>query len=429
MSPSNHFDLTRRALIGGLAGAAVAGSSRAVSGAVATSRAPGSRRRRASGQRYVVVGAGAFGSFTALALRRSGAEVTLVDTWGPGNARASSGGETRIIRGVYADRVYVEMVARAFELWAAHERQCRRTFYHRLGALWMSNTEKTFVRSTIPLLREAGFPFQELTPKEAAARYPQVSFEGIAWTLHEERAGYLLARQACAATVERFVAEGGIYRELQAKPGPIGQGTMDGVQLGDGSTVHGDAYVFACGPWLGTLFPDVLGERILPSRQEVFFFGTPATDSRFNEGTMPIWVEVGENDRLFYGIPGNEHRGFKVADDERGGRIDPTTMDRRISEAGLTGARALLARRFPALAGAPLLESRVCQYENTPDHHLLLDRHPAAANTWLVGGGSGHGFKLSPAWGERVAATVRGQREIDPFFGLARLSKTPTASS
>ena len=74
--------------------------------------------------RVAVVGAGAFGGWTALHLRRAGAEVTLVDAWGPGNARASSGGETRVIRTIYgpARARYVEMAARALTLWREWDR-------------------------------------------------------------------------------------------------------------------------------------------------------------------------------------------------------------------------------------------------------------------------------------------------------------------
>jgi sarcosine oxidase len=411
--------LSRRSLLRGMTGALLAPRLAMALGETPDAEPPrpaGGRRRR-----YVVVGAGAFGAFTALALGRNGAEVTLLDTWGPGNARASSGGDTRVIRGVYTDRVYVELAARAFDLWGEFEKLSRRKFYRPTGAIWMSSGPHNIARAAVPHLRTVGFPYEELTAAEAARRYPQIDFEGVKAVLWEERAGYLLARQACAAAVEMFAGLGGEYRQLQALPGPIASGAMDGLRLGDGSTLRADAYVFACGPWLGSLFPDVLGSRIASTRQEVFLFGTPAMDSRFNEGTLPIWVDLGE--RIFYGIPGNERRGFKVADDTRGAPFDPTNGERLISAEGLRSARALLARRFPALKGVPLVESRVCQYENTPDTHFVLDRHPAAENVWLVGGGSGHGFKFAPAWGAQVAATVTGRREPDPFFGLARFQK------
>src|SRR5581483_3294948 len=137
-----------------------------------------------------------------------------------------------------------------------------------------------------------------------------------------------------------------------------------GVRLSDGTTLTADAYVFACGPWLGRLFPDVLGERIRVTRQEVFFFGTPPGDPRFTEEALPVWADHGA--RFMYGIPGNEWRGFKVADDTRGPPFDPTSGERLHTPAALRAVRDYLAVRFPALADAPLLEARVCQYENSP---------------------------------------------------------------
>ena len=139
-----------------------------------------------------------------------------------------------------------------------------------------------------------------------------------------------------------------------------------------------------------------MGDLIRPTRQEVFFFGTPEGDPRFSESALPVWIDRAE--RIFYGVPGNQWRGFKLADDTRGAPFDPTSGERVPSAQGLQAARDYLAFRFPALKGSPLLEARVCQYENSPDQHLIVDRHPGAGNVWLVGGGSGHGFKLGPAW-------------------------------
>lgn len=411
MNETPDHGLSRRAFLAGLAATPLAASH-------AASSPVSSETPRAPRRHVVVVGAGAFGSFTALALVRRGARVTLVDAWGPGNSRSSSGGETRVIRGVYGDRVYVELAAEALALWQELEQRWQRRLYHPTGALWLASGPAEFVRAARPNLQELGFPFEELSTAEAARRFPQIRFEGIGWALYEPKAGYLLARRACAGAVEALVAAGGEYRQAEARPGRASAGGMEGIELGDGSRLGADAYVFCCGPWLGRLFPDVVGERVRPTRQEVFYFGTPAGDRRFEEGSFPIWIEVGE--RLFYGIPGNEHRGFKVADDTHGEAFDPTAGERVASAEALRLARNLLARRFPALAAAPLLETRVCQYESSPDSHFILDRHPRAENCWLVGGGSGHGFKFAPAWGERVAATVLGDRAVDPFFGLAR---------
>ncbi len=380
-------------------------------------------------QRVVVVGAGVFGVFTALALRDRGVQVTLLDPWGAGNARSSSGGETRVIRGAYGpDPVYTRLAVDAFERWAAFERRVGRTFLHPTGALWMVATEDdSFLRGALPVLRDAGLAVSELTPSEAARRWPQIRFDGVRWVLHEERAGFLLARRACAAAAEALAAAGGEVRAVAAASGAAGPELVDAgarataLRLADGGTVAADQFVFACGPWLPKLFPELLGAALRPTRQDVLFFGTPRDDRRFEHGALPVWIEW--SDRLIYGIPGNEARGFKVADDTRGEPFDPTEGDRRVLGESVERARELLARRFPALAGAPLVETRVCQYENTPDHDFLLDRHPERENVWIVGGGSGHGFKFGPAWGERAAATILGERPVEGKFGLARLAR------
>lgn len=400
--------LSRRAFLGTVAGAAVA----------AKTPAGKTSSRRGGGRRAVVVGAGAFGGFSALELLRRGWRVTLVDAWGPGNSRASSGGETRVIRGVYGkERVYTEMAARAFKLWHEHEARWKRRLYHRTGALWMISGAGPYARDAMPILRENGFAYEELTPAEASRRYPQIAFEGIDWALFEKEAGYLLARQACAQVVEGFVAEGGSYRVASAAPPSIAGGRLEGLRLSDGTTLAADAWVFACGPWLPKVFPDVVGALIQPTRQEVFYFGTPDGDRRFDEDRFPVWVEI---PRFFYGIPGNDRRGFKIADDARGAPFDPTDGERLASAEGLRSAREYLARRFPPLANAPLVESRVCQYENSTDSHFVIDRHPGAENVWIAGGGSGHGFKHGPAVGEVVARAVAGEKAPDPLFSLSR---------
>jgi glycine/D-amino acid oxidase-like deaminating enzyme len=387
-----------------------------------------------AGPRVAVVGAGAFGGWTALWLQRRGARVTLLDAWGAGHSRSSSGGETRVIRAAYgADRIYVDWVARSFPLWEELQEQCGQVLLRRTGALWMcaeGSQGEDYLRLSAPLLADAGFPLRELTLKEGRERYPQIDLGGVRSLFLEEEAGALFARRACQAVQQRFVAEGGDYRQLAVDPLSLeriqseGTGSLSSVGLSDGSDLSADLFVFACGPWLGRLFPEVFGESgIRPSRQEVFFFGLPSGDSRYAEGSCPIWLDFAE--RIFYGIPGNEHRGFKVADDTRGGPIDPTSDDRAPTPERLREARELLARRFPGLRLAPLVESRVCQYENSPDGHLFFDRHPEAGNVLLVGGGSGHSFKLSPALGEQVARVLLDGASPPELFSVARLRRLP----
>jgi sarcosine oxidase len=367
----------------------------------------------------IVIGAGVFGGWTAIHLLRQGVKVTLLDAWGPGNSRASSGGETRVIRASYGPkRVYTQMAVRALQLWTENEVRWKRRILTRIGVLWFVIGSEDFELASIPLLQEAGLPAERLTTEEASHRYPQINFDGVKWVLWESQAGYLLARESCRLVVENFISEGGEYRQSVVNPGKIENQAMQFVELSDGSKLKADVFVFACGPWLGKIFPDVLGQFIQPTRQEVFFFGTPPGDDRFNETKLPVWANHGQ--ALMYGIPGNQYRGFKVADDTHGPPFDPTSGERIISEQNLRVARDLMEFRFPALKGAPLLESRVCQYENSPDSNYIIDRHPEARNVWILGGGSGHGFKMGPAIGEYASGIILETKTADPFFRLAR---------
>ncbi|MDB4891314.1 MAG: dependent oxidoreductase [Gemmatimonadetes bacterium] len=404
-------DITRRAFVGAMAVAPFA-----------TALAP--RRTHATREHAVVIGAGAFGGWSALALRRAGFRVTLVDAWGAGNSRASSGGETRVIRAVYNGKaLYTQMAARSLHLWRKAERDFGQRLYHKTGALWMCADDDSYVRKSIEPMRMASMPLEQLAPNEARRRFPHMGFDDVRVAYFEPEAGYLSARVACEVVRQRAVAEGVMYRAAWVQPGEKRGGRLVDIQCSDGSRIGADHFVFACGPWMGTVFPEVVGRRIVPTRQEVFFFGTPAGDTRYEPGTTPVWMHIGK--RLVYGVPNHERRGLKVADDTAGDEVDPSRLDRVPSAAGLALAREIVGARFPALKDAPLVESRVCQYEASTDGDYLIDRHPGLTNTWLVGGGSGHGFKMGPAIGEHVAALVSEKELPHREFAYARLEPRP----
>lgn len=369
-----------------------------------------------------VIGAGAFGAWTALYLLRGGVRVTLLDAWGPGNSRASSGGETRVIRGAYGpNQPYTKLAARAMELWKDHESQWKRKFLFPIGVLWMVEGDGTFERGSLPVLKDAGIPFEQLSPSELSHRWPQINFENVSWGIYEPQSGYLLARASVQAVVDQFAAEGGEYRQIAVASQGLDNGDWKDLALSDGSRLAADQYVFACGPWLGQLFPQTIGPQFVSTKQDVFFFGTPAGDPRYNEDKIPVWAD--HSDHFMYGIPGNQGRGFKLADDTRGPEFNPTSGQRLISEDQLAAARRYLSYRFPGMKDAPLVETRVCQYENTPDHNFIIDRHPAHQKVWIVGGGSGHGFKHGPALGEMVARLVLKNATADGVYRLGRFEE------
>jgi glycine/D-amino acid oxidase-like deaminating enzyme len=376
-----------------------------------------------------VVGAGAFGGWTALHLLERGARVTLLDAWGPGNSRASSGGETRIMRGTYGpDQPYTELAARALKLWAKYERRWKKQFLHRTGVLWMvSSRDDAYERGSIQVLRQASIKFQELSTPEMKKSWPQINFSDTHWGIFEPDCGYLDARASCQAVVDAFIAEGGKYRQLAVSSAGLEEAPLGALALSNGSRLKADFYVFACGPWLGQLFPETLGKNIRPTKQDIFFFGPPAGDARFTDAHLPVWGDHLSNNhgkRFFYGIPGSDRRGFKVADDTRGRPFDPTNGERVVNRPMLKRVRDYIAFRFPAMKDAPLIETRVCQYEQTADSHFVVDRHPRMENVWLLGGGSGHGFKHGPALGEMMAELILKDAELNPVWQLSRFART-----
>ena len=281
----------------------------------------------------------------------------------------------------------------------------------------MAYADDRFERESLPLLQECGIRFEELSPRELKKRWPQINFQDVAWGIFEPDGGYLRAREACQSVAQAFSAEGGRYLQQTVKA-PAAVSKSKGLRLADGSQLPADAYVFAAGPWLGQLFPRELGGRIQVTKQDVFFFGTPAGNDKFNEDQLPVWAD--HRGRFMYGIPGNQGRGFKIGDDTRGDHFDPTLGERIVSQERLQATRDYMAFRFPEMSSAPLVETRVCQYENTADHDFIIDRLPERDNVWIAGGGSGHAFKHGPVIGEIVAAMVLNDKDPDPRFALAR---------
>lgn len=369
---------------------------------------------------FAVIGAGVFGAWTAHHLLSAGHRVVLIDEYGPANSRASSGGETRIIRCSYGpDQVYTRMAKRSLQLWSDFFARIGRNLLDRIGVLWIAKRGNPYVAQSRETLRQLQIPFRDLSFADLARDYPQFHLDPGAIAILEPESGALMARQAVQAVVRDFIKRGGSYRVAAVRT-PHGRGKLEAVATSTGESIPADAFVFACGPWLGKVFPDLLAERIFVTRQEVLFFGTPPGHQRFAPPQMPVWIDFSD-DRGMYGFPDLEARGFKVAFDKHGPSFDPDTANRIVPPDQISAARAYVAERFPALTDAPIVESRVCQYENTSNGDFLIDRHPEFDNVWIAGGGSGHGFKHGPAVGEYVAARVTGASEpaLEPRFALA----------
>lgn len=409
--------VSRRTFVGAAVTAGAAASARKTR----AQTAGGTAARSSSAAPYdvAIVGAGVFGSWTAFHLQSQGKRVALIDEYGPASARASSGGETRVIRMGYGPQeIYSRMSWDSLGQWKKLQQATGERLFTETGMLFMARDRDPLTLDSVATLEKLGIPHEKLERAELVARYPQIDFGPITWALSEPRSGALFARRAVQVVAREFQKAGG-EMILGRAEAPATDAAVTSIKVGDRS-VQAANFVFACGPWLGKVFPEILGDRIFPTRQEVFYFGVPPGDDRFGPPKMPTWIDFGAE---IYGLPDLETKGFKVAIDKHGPKFDPDLGERIVTAESTAIVKAFVAERFPALKGAPIVGSEVCQYENSSNGDFLVDRHPRHSNVWLVGGGSGHGFKHGPAMGAYVAERVTRGTPIDPKFSLATKDK------
>jgi glycine/D-amino acid oxidase-like deaminating enzyme len=373
----------------------------------------------------LVVGAGVMGAWSAFWAQAGGAganggagggrSVTLLDAWGAGHARSTSGHPTRVTRSAHGDdTLYARWAHEARSLWKRFQEEWGTTLHHETGVVWFGDDRSTFEHRSAPVLAAAGIPHEVLDADEVEHRWPQIGTAGVAQALWEPQAGVLLARHSVQQTVAAFERVGGRSAIAAVRPGRASGGRLRSVVEADGREWSADTFVFACGPWLPRLFPDELGGVVRITKQDVVYVGVPAGATQpFSAGACPTWAD---HHNAYYGVPALGDDGFKIAPDRYGPVFDPSAGERVVDPDSIRLARAYLARRFPGLATAPVTNARVCQYETTPDGHFLIGRLPGYENVWILGGGSGHGFKHGPLLGSYAVGRIDGAAE-GAWFG------------
>ena len=313
------------------------------------------------------------------------------------------------MRGTYGPaQPYTEMAARALKLWAKYERRWKRQFLHRTGVLWMaSGRDDAFERGSVEMLRATKIKLQELSTAQMRKRWPQINFEGIQWGIYEPECGYLDARASCQAVVEAFVAAGGRYRQVAVIGDGLESRTLRGLSLSDGSQLKADLYVFACGPWLGKLFPEDNWRPGAAHQAGCFFLwhagrrrsiqrrafagmgGSSRTLSLWNSWERPAWVQdCGRYARA--GIRSHERRT----------RDQSGNAKRHSRICGLPLPCPESTRRWWRLEFVSTSRPRTATSSSIAIRRM--------ENVWIVGGGSGHGFKHGPAIGEMMAEMHSG---------------------
>ena len=404
------------ALVGG-AGREAAATTAPTPSAGTTGRAPWVGTRQAPD--IAVVGAGAFGAWTALNLQQSGAQVTLIDQYGPANSRATSGGETRGVRTGYGGRrhglLWTRWASRAIRMWREWDERWQEMLLPRVffttSDLIMRDEWTDFMEDTRANWDELGVRYEVIDADEIRRRWPVIDLTDIATALWEQDAGVVRARRAIESVAQVFQHEGGEVRIARAAMGPASGRELAALRLEPEESLSAGTYVFALGPWFPKAFPELMGDMVRIPIGHVVYFRTPPGDNRYSYPNLPSYNFPGVT-----GWPalGPDNRGFRVRTGGRGqAENDPDTSRRWLEPEELERPRAFVAQRFPGLAEAPISETRACHYEISATRNFFFDHHPDFDNVWFAGGGSAEGFKFGPVIGEYVAGRVLGT-ETDP---------------
>ena len=368
----------------------------------------------------VVVGAGAFGAWTALSLVERGARVTLVDANGPGNLLGSSGGESRNLRAAYGDRlVYTRWAMRALTLWQRREAEFGRQLFFPSGSLRAMSSSEASAQAAA--FEAVGQPHALLGGDEVRTRWPQIGCTDAEHFLFEPRAGILLARDAMIAVADAFRRRGGRVLQGVAEGPPRVAGRLAVLRVGR-EEISAGCFVFACGPWLPRLFPDLLGRYIKTPRRELFFLGPTPGDRRYDWDRCPNLTDADG------WTSANIGGGVKFAPVIRHVPMDPDDGERLPTPALLDQVRRFARKRLPGLAKRPVVATYVSQLENSDNEHFIIDRHPELSDVVIAGGGSGHAFKMGPVIGEHVAGLVLGDEQdaaLHALFSLAAHGPVP----
>lgn len=301
---------------------------------IVPSTALAAKRSTSASSDIVVIGAGAWGSFTALNLRKQGMNVTLVDAYGPGNARSTSGDETRGVRSSYGDRtgdqgeLWTLWAREAMKKWIVFDDEWGRHFrlnvYHTTGDLIMRQEWDNFQLRTKVWWDKNKIPYQVLNPVDVKKAFPVLSIDDITAVLYEPDAGVVRARRATQMAAAAFEALGGKIVIGRATPSRVANGRLEEIRLDTGATLRADTFVFAVGPWLGKTFPELLAKKTRTPMGYVVYFGTPINDHRFTFPNLPSWNFPGVTGWAALPI---DNRGFRVRGTERAPTPPPTAAD------------------------------------------------------------------------------------------------------
>ena len=376
-----------------------------------------------------VVGMGGMGSAILAHCAARGATVVGLDRFPRGHTLGASAGKSRLIRKAYFEAPdYVPLLRRAYELWRNLERDTRDELLRLTGVLVAGAEESEIVRGVQQAAREYDLPIESLGKRELGTRYPTLRVLDGEVGILERDGGVILPERAIAAHLKIAEAAGAEMRfETALESWEAEDGSAE-LRLSNGSRIMARTLILALGPWASEVLGAIGVEiRVQRNVQVWFSAASNAYDSRSFPGFL---LDRAGLPAPLYGFP-DFGDGVKAAFHGFGKLTHPDEVEREVDERADVQPLVGAMNDWMPGAAATFREAKVCMYALTPDHHFVVDRHPAHDNVIVCGGFSGHGFKFTPVIGEIAAemALDGGTRHEIAFLSARRFasSSPPTA--
>ncbi len=358
----------------------------------------------------IVVGAGVFGTASAIELRRRGWETTLLDPGPLPHPRASSTDISKIVRMDYGpDAFYSELARDALVGWDAWNGAWDVPLYHEDGFLILSGdgmAPGTFERESHDVLSEMGVKLDPVDPEVLRARFPAWADGRFRTGYFNPRAGWAESGRVVGKMLERARGLGVRLLTRRTFVRLVEDGSrVAGVRTKDGTDHPADRVVVAAGAWTPSLLP-WLSDVMWATGQPVLHFRVDDPE-RWKAPAFPTWAAdiAGTG---WYGFPALDDGTLKIGHHGTGRRVDPDQL-RIVDPDHEARCRDFLSEALPDLVDAPAVSSRLCLYCDTFDGDFWIGEDPEREGLVVAAGGSGHGFKFAPVLGPIVADAVEGR--------------------
>ncbi|XP_004635448.1 peroxisomal sarcosine oxidase [Octodon degus] len=349
----------------------------------------------------IVIGAGVQGCFTAYHLAKHGKRVLLLEQFFLPHSRGSSHGQSRIIRKVYSQDFYTQMMNECYQMWAQLEKEAGTPLHRNTELLLLGKKENLELKTMEAILSRQGIEHQYLSSEELKQHFPNLRFTRGEVGLLDKTGGVLYADKALKAIQDGIHRFGGTVHDgekvIEIRPGdPVTVKTTS-------RSYQAKSLVITAGPWSKKLLQPLgidLPLQILLIN--VCYWREKVPGSYSVSQAFPCFMFLDQAPHHIYGLPGGEYPGLVKICLHHGNNVDPEERDYPMAFTHVQDVQILrhfVKDYFPDLKSEPAIMER-CMYTNTPDKHFVLDHHPKYDNIVIGAGFSGHGFKLAPVVGK-----------------------------